>query len=465
MTAADPPVLLLHGFATSSARTWGETGWIDLLQDAGRRCCAIDLLGHGEAPKPHDPAAYDRLEDLVLEATARRARRRRRLLARGPHAAGAGVGPPRPIQPDRGGRRRGQPLPPRRELRRCSPTPWRTTAAAPAEAMARRWPQYFRGQADEPGNDRVALAACLRRPTPRRDHRRRPGRIVCPVLVVIGDRDFAGPADPLVERLPDARMVVSAQRRPLRHAEGLRVPRRRPRLPRRVDRAEPGRVGRSSCSPSISTASAPITRTAFPPRSWRPSAGSTRPNCRRSETWNFHEWGLTDDDFDRLHRQAVLVHRMFRDMPVVPGAAEALWRLSDAGVWIRIVTHRLYANWGHAVAVADTVEWLDAVGIPYRDLCFLGRKPAVEADLYVEDAPHNVASSGRPATRWWCSTSPTTGPSRAPGPAGWRSRVEAPPAWPAVHAHRPRRLGRLTAALRRWIGCEQPPRTPLPRPP
>jgi 5'-nucleotidase len=64
--------------------------------------------------------------------------------------------------------------------------------------------------------------------------------------------------------------------------------------------------------------------------------------------------------------------------------------LSDAGVWIRLITHRLYTNWGHAVAVADTVAWLDDVGIPYRDLCFLGRKPEVEADAYVDDAPHNV---------------------------------------------------------------------------
>ena len=29
-----------------------------------------------------------------------------------------------------------------------------------------------------------------------------------PVLVVIGERDFTGPGDPLVEALPDARLVV-----------------------------------------------------------------------------------------------------------------------------------------------------------------------------------------------------------------------------------------------------------------
>jgi 5'-nucleotidase len=107
-------------------------------------------------------------------------------------------------------------------------------------------------------------------------------------------------------------------------------------------------------------------------------------------SWNFREWGLTNGDFVRLHQAAVLEHRIFRTMPVVEGAADALWRLSDAGVWIRIITHRLYNNWGHAVAVGDTVAWLDAVGIPYRDLCFLGAKPQVEADCYIDDAPHNV---------------------------------------------------------------------------
>ena len=112
-----------------------------------------------------------------------------------------------------------------------------------------------------------------------------------------------------------------------------------------------------------------------------------------ARSWDFAEWGIRGpEEFDRLHRAAVLEHRMFRDMPAFPGAAEALWRLSDAGVWIRIITHRLYVNWGHAVAVADTVAWLDDEGIPYRDICFLGAKPEVEATCYVDDASHNVSA-------------------------------------------------------------------------
>ena len=107
-------------------------------------------------------------------------------------------------------------------------------------------------------------------------------------------------------------------------------------------------------------------------------------------SWDFHEWGFGPDEYSHYHRIAVMEHDMFRTMPVIEGAADALWRLSDAGIWIRIITHRLYVHWGHEKAVADTAAWLDANQIPYRDLCFLGAKPQVEADAYIDDAPHNI---------------------------------------------------------------------------
>ena len=107
-------------------------------------------------------------------------------------------------------------------------------------------------------------------------------------------------------------------------------------------------------------------------------------------SWGFEEWGLSVSDFEKLHEKAVVEHRMFRDMPVIPGASEVLWRLSDQGIWIRIISHRLYVNWGHAIAAGDTADWLDRANIPYRDLCFIGAKSALNADLYIDDGPHNI---------------------------------------------------------------------------
>ena len=60
-----PAVLLVHGFSTSARRTWQEPGWIDLLTEAGRRVIAPDLLGHGDAEKPHDVAAYREVEGRI----------------------------------------------------------------------------------------------------------------------------------------------------------------------------------------------------------------------------------------------------------------------------------------------------------------------------------------------------------------------------------------------------------------
>jgi pimeloyl-ACP methyl ester carboxylesterase len=47
----------------------------------------------------------------------------------------------------------------------------------------------------------------MRRPSERLTPERL-ATLTCPVLVVLGDRDFAGPAEPLVEALPDARLVT-----------------------------------------------------------------------------------------------------------------------------------------------------------------------------------------------------------------------------------------------------------------
>jgi 5'-nucleotidase len=120
--------------------------------------------------------------------------------------------------------------------------------------------------------------------------------------------------------------------------------------------------------------------------------------------WEFDRcgWGIRDrNHFMELHRRGVLERRLFANMDEIDGASDTLWALSDAGVYIRIITHRLVVNWGHDVAVSDTVAWLQAPRadgrprIPYRDLCFLGAKPEVAADAYIDDAPHNVAALRR----------------------------------------------------------------------
>ena len=196
------PVLLVHGFATSAARTWGDNGWIDLLKDAGRDVIAVDLLGHGSAPKPHEPEGYAELEALVaaqlptepvdaigfsmgarllLTLAADDVTRFNRIVTSG---VGANL------------------------FRRDE-----TSGALIADAVAGNADpenpvaQYFAGLAGQPGQDRDALAACMRSARPPLDDGRLT-KVTVPVLVVLGDKDFAGPADPLVDALPDARLVT-----------------------------------------------------------------------------------------------------------------------------------------------------------------------------------------------------------------------------------------------------------------
>jgi pimeloyl-ACP methyl ester carboxylesterase len=68
--------------------------------------------------------------------------------------------------------------------------------------------RYFVQLADAPDQDPLALAAFMRRPSAIAITPELIGSITIPVLVVLGDKDFAGPADPLMDALPNARLVV-----------------------------------------------------------------------------------------------------------------------------------------------------------------------------------------------------------------------------------------------------------------
>ncbi|WP_163162567.1 alpha/beta fold hydrolase [Arthrobacter sp. Alg241-R88] len=52
------PVLLLHGFSSSSKLNWEDTGWVGALLDAGRRVITVDLPGHGRSGAPEDMDSY-----------------------------------------------------------------------------------------------------------------------------------------------------------------------------------------------------------------------------------------------------------------------------------------------------------------------------------------------------------------------------------------------------------------------
>lgn len=113
-------------------------------------------------------------------------------------------------------------------------------------------------------------------------------------------------------------------------------------------------------------------------------------------SWSFADsgWDVSQEEYLRLHSLAV-DQGMFRSMAPMPNVSQALWKLSDAGVHIRVVTHRLLRNKQHQQVAADTCTWLDCHSIPYRDLCFTGAKSEIDADVFIDDAPHNVESLRR----------------------------------------------------------------------
>ena len=167
----------------------------------------VDLLGHGDAPKPHDPAAYADLTARIVEA----------LPDEGPvDAVGFSLGA---MHAAASWRR----CSPSASAASCSPASATTSFERRRRAATERIIAGVEGDGDPTDNVRPGCSgstpsspATTRTPWPRCSKRR--ARAVhpkpswppstCPVLVVLGDRDFAGPGRPLVDALPDARLVT-----------------------------------------------------------------------------------------------------------------------------------------------------------------------------------------------------------------------------------------------------------------
>jgi pimeloyl-ACP methyl ester carboxylesterase len=194
------PVVLVHGLGSSFEHGWRAAGWIDLLGDARREVVGIDILGHGGAAAPHEPAAYADLEGQIAAAMPSEpvdaigfslgAQLLLRLAAREPHRfqrlVVIGVGA---------------------NLFRADETERLADAFEHGVDETNVAARVFVSLAAEAGNDPLAMAACLRRPRSPFTNEEL-ARIECPVLVILGDKDFAGPAEPLVAALRDARAVT-----------------------------------------------------------------------------------------------------------------------------------------------------------------------------------------------------------------------------------------------------------------
>jgi pimeloyl-ACP methyl ester carboxylesterase len=209
-----PPVALVHGFASSFAHGWEHNGWTDLLADAGRKVLRVDMPGHGESPRTTDPAAFADVQGSLAEVIA----------AHAPvDAVGFSTGARLLLglaAEDPGRLRKLVVIGVGDNLFRAEDREPLARALESGDEVAEEdiGVRLFVRLARTAGNDPQALAAFLRRPD-------RPlteddlARVACPVLVVIGDRDFSGPADRLVGALPDAELVT------LRNVDHFAAPR------------------------------------------------------------------------------------------------------------------------------------------------------------------------------------------------------------------------------------------------
>lgn len=203
-----PPILLIHGFASTAHVNWVHPGWLKTLGQAGYRVIALDNRGHGQSDKPHDPEAYHPplmagdaralLDHLGIETAhvmgySMGARITAFLMmsdlgrVRSAVFGGLGIGLVDGVGD-------------------WDPIADALLAEDPQTIPDERG-RMFRTFADQTRSDRVALAACIRTSrtlvTPAEL-----AHLDRPVLIGVGTRDdIAGAAEELAALLPDARAL------------------------------------------------------------------------------------------------------------------------------------------------------------------------------------------------------------------------------------------------------------------
>lgn len=112
----------------------------------------------------------------------------------------------------------------------------------------------------------------------------------------------------------------------------------------------------------------------------------------RDVDYGLSAWGIPDapGGYKKFHQFCITQRDLFSRLKPIDHCPQVMRRLSDRGVHIRIITHRLYIKYFHKQAVMQTIDWLEYWGIPYWDICFLGQKTHVGADIYIDDAEKNI---------------------------------------------------------------------------